>query len=402
MSRFSWLKENAPWLFSGLGLVVYKHVNQYLKDNSLDLTYYNIFQIFIIIIACYFALSIITIFKKKNILPWAKDKFLESVELIFYPKPLYLDSPLKYECFHLHEEYHIRLRMFHKFICFAQGWLAQFSFIAAEMHKKIKDLMKDDNPDPQQLKNLCDGLEEELTAFQQTIFTETCKFIKNHFHHRSTVVPKVCIKVVSDDDQDKRVVYAAFREKWEYNAEYPINANKGFKEVYRTGKSYICNDIPGEVNNSSYYNPRIHPQKVADIYFKYLDPKNATANWNNWKNCWISNSKDDGVTKEQPSDESCYMSTLIIPLTLLNNKNLKESFREHFEIPKTLSNDEEPGRAIYGFLCIDHMEANFFNSEVDTKIGYIFADILSIFLIHNLIYTKYSKTFKNARKISNP
>ena len=44
----------------------------------------------------------------------------------------------------------------------------------------------------------------------------------------------------------------------------------------------------------------------------------------------------------------------------------------------------------------NHQTIDYFNEDIDTKIGYIFADILSLYLIANLNYTLYSRTYKDA------
>ena len=90
-----------------------------------------------------------------------------------------------------------------------------------------------------------------------------------------------------------------------------------------------------------------------------------------------------------------------------SNEDLQPVFKNHFSIPDKIvskkkgNDDDSVGRAIYGFLCFDHQQINYFNTDVDINIGYVFADILSIFLIQRLIYTEYSKTFQKAQEIIN-
>jgi len=56
-------------------------------------------------------------------------------------------------------------------------------------------------------------------------------------------------------------------------------------------------------------------------------------NFSKWTQCW-SRYKDQDTSREMdPSEESCYQSTLIIPITLLNNEDLSPRFRERFKFP---------------------------------------------------------------------
>jgi hypothetical protein len=58
-----------------------------------------------------------------------------------------------------------------------------------------------------------------------------------------------------------------------------------------------------------------------------------------------------------------------------------------------------PKTPILGFLCLDHHYSDFFNESDDISIGYILADILSLYLIQQLVCTEYSGTYERARAI---
>lgn len=81
-------------------------------------------------------------------------------------------------------------------------------------------------------------------------------------------------------------------------------------------------------------------------------------------------------------------------MTLLGNTLVPE-FKTKFKIEEIESKND---RAIYGFLCFDNHKSNYFIEDIDVSIGYIFADILSLYLIERLRYTKYSETFNIALK----
>jgi hypothetical protein len=80
-------------------------------------------------------------------------------------------------------------------------------------------------------------------------------------------------------------------------------------------------------------------------------------------------------------------------MTLMNNKEFDIDFKTNFfeKIP-------EGSRAIWGFLCLDHPEVNFFRKSDDVIIGYIFADIMSLYFIANFVHTEISKTFNQAKE----
>ena len=76
-------------------------------------------------------------------------------------------------------------------------------------------------------------------------------------------------------------------------------------------------------------------------------------------------------------------------MTLWNN-SLSDSFKDLINI----SNIE---RSIFGFLCLDHPESGYFQEEKDVNVGYIIADLLSLYLINRLNYTDNSKTFLSVK-----
>jgi len=76
-------------------------------------------------------------------------------------------------------------------------------------------------------------------------------------------------------------------------------------------------------------------------------------------------------------------------MTLVNN-TLSVEFKNRFAI------QEASLKTIYGFLCLDSHVLNFFNKNQDISIGYMFADLLSLYLINKLIYTTHSSTYKKA------
>jgi hypothetical protein len=275
-------------------------------------------------------------------------------------------------------------------VCYNQGELAQYSYLAGEKHKAMKDELKKSSPDIVNVKKFKTELERHLNEKLSKIAKENFAQLKRFYNGHSKREPRVCIKAARDGK-----VIDLFREEDQlYIKNYGIKENKGFSHVNDTGKYYLCNNIPYEIKQRRYYNPRLDMHKAL----LYSSPK---LNWlrqrlcqedTKWIDCWeiIKNVSREGG--ETPTAEQCYKSTLITPMTLLGN-TLSKEFMDQFRM-KSL-----PERAIYGFLCIDHHHTNYFKNDIDVPLSYIFADLISLYLITNLTYTEYSKTYEQAESL---
>jgi hypothetical protein len=91
---------------------------------------------------------------------------------------------------------------------------------------------------------------------------------------------------------------------------------------------------------------------------------------------------------------TCYKSTMVIPMSLIKSR-LDDRFVHNF----ISSNEVE--NILFGFLCFDHCNTNFFHDNIDYLFGYILADSLSLYLILQLSCTEYSSTYKQAIEILN-
>ncbi len=256
------------------------------------------------------------------------------------------------------------------------------------MHKKVKDGVR--NVDRKSLEQKCNKLRFTLyneLAGKEGIYDICSEHIQKYFSKRSDFNVRICIKA-----QDKD---GFFYDYYRYNAPQSpkkcrSDQNTGINEIVKMGRYYLCNNIPNDVKNEEYKNPRLNGKDARQHMLKYGEIRDQKT----WKNYWYRfNDQGEKVF----FDESSYMSTLIIPMTLLNNKNLDENFRSHFKIP--VKSEDENHRAIYALLCLDHVESNFFIEELDATVGYIFADIMSLYLISYLMYVDFSGTFKKAHTI---
>ena len=156
------------------------------------------------------------------------------------------------------------------------------------------------------------------------------------------------------------------------------------------GEHYFENDIPEAVKLRGYVNPRLGPRQAAEYKIagrfsakRYLstDPDRA------WIGCW-------DIGGPAPSNpRTCYKSTLIIPMTLVNNP-LSEEFLQDTPIGQDTKSD----RSIYGFLCLDHQSRDYFH-ETDVNVGYIFADLLSMYRITSDALLTRSATYEGAKNL---
>jgi hypothetical protein len=185
-----------------------------------------------------------------------------------------------------------------------------------------------------------------------------------------------------------------------YLSEYPLDDNSGFRVVKKRGVPFICDNIPKRVATGEYENERIDAA-LARVYWHNRRQEPDTVleegfQWDEaWIKCWKVPEDEHGLAKEVDR-VSCYKSTVIIPMTLWNNQ-LDSAFLRKMSI-KAKAN-EEVSRTIFGYLCFDHVKENYFNDDIDIDVGYIFADIISLYMIARLIYTELSDTFRTARKL---
>lgn len=55
---------------------------------------------------------------------------------------------------------------------------------------------------------------------------------------------------------------------------------------------------------------------------------------------------------------------------------------------------KEVDRTIFGYLCLDHISTNYFNPIFDIDSGYIYADILSLYLFVRFVFVNQSETYQ--------
>ena len=313
-----------------------------------------------------------------------KDALKEVPETILSAAKLYF-SPLAGWRDALNESYisnaeHKAIRLIGRAACDNQSDLIQYSFLAAERHKVIKEAVKKG-----ERKKKLEPLIEELVTFLNDSFHKSAlnnfRFLHHHFENRRGERPRICIKGNFKTAKKDTVITVFSDRVGRQESDFAIAENTGYEVIEKTGKYYLNNNIP-KSTRSGYKNPRLNAEAVQlFIGQKIANEKQTVPSL--WKECWID------YEKEEPY--SFYKSILIIPMTLRNNQ-LSDEFKKKISM-------DDVDRAIFGYLCIDHPETDYFIEDLDIIIGYFFADALSLFLITRLIYTEISKTFREAESL---
>lgn len=270
-------------------------------------------------------------------------------------------------------------------VCWNQGEIAQFSHIASILHRNLKEEFYSETCCKEKIEFSLTNLLEYLNRNLRRISKNNFKFLHDYFDNRSKINPRFCIKA---NYQDR--IIELFRDKQvKYYTDYETENNTGFFKVKEEGKYYLCNNIPKDYLNGKYCTPRlktISDSKYSPSFIKNLmNSQSIISNDIHWQNCWV----DDC----DANNDAFYKSTLIIPMTLLNNE-LSIQY-------KILININKLDRTIFGFLCMDHVNTNYFNESSDIDMGYIIADLLSFFLINRLNYTESSTTFTDSVRYLN-
>ncbi len=272
------------------------------------------------------------------------------------------------------------VHVINKAICDNQIAFVQYSYLASIKHKYMKEEFYGKKR-PEKLDEYCKELERHLDDELGEAFKINFDHIKDFFQIRAKLTPRICVKAHNDAIQ----IVDLLRDKQTYKSPmYPIDSNSGFKNVYNTGQYYIENNIPKKVTQGSYKNPRLHHNAHSyKLYFwENMIIKLFKKDDERWTNYWqIPGSTD------RPEATDCYKSTIIIPMTLDGNRFKNPEFKKSFNI------DKNTERAIYGYLCIDYHHKDFFNDLIDSRVGYVFADIMSLYLINHLQYMDNSKTY---------
>ncbi len=284
-----------------------------------------------------------------------------------------------------------------EYICDIQACLAQYITVSAMKHMELKESYNK-NKTIEEIVVLFNELNDHLNEGINDAFEITHKHLIKYFNGRAKFQPRITIKAPY---KDKSIVDLYRKDKSPFR-DFNVEENTAFKYIMDSGKFYICNNIPVAVKEEKYINKRINGKTVRNNYkckgkFSKLlqsvigQPENDPP----WENCW-----DLGV-EDRPHTDSCYKSTLVVPMTLINSTLCKEFRKYMLEDIEEIEKEDKYKKLMFGFLCMDHRHTDFFNSESDIRIGYIISDIISLFLIVRMMYTSKSRTYMETSSLIN-
>ncbi len=291
-------------------------------------------------------------------------------------------------------------------VCENQLGVAQYHFLANEKHKELKDALSDFSGSSQSLASDSHLIAKKMLALEHYLYVElrkffeiSCRQVEKLFADRypdSKLPLRFCIKVINGDHLATIFRYPASKIKETINN--VKTDNTAFQVIADGAPYYLCNNIPMGIISKSYHNTRIRMASVADLFAKGCMFPNEEDGDQVWCSCWedIIIHDGQGETIKRPSVDFCYKSTLVIPMSL-KTEHMDKEFIRNFNVG--LSGLDESKTPILGFLCLDHHYKDFFNDSDDISIGYILADILSLYLIQQLVCTEYSSVYKRARSV---
>lgn len=274
-------------------------------------------------------------------------------------------------------------------MCYHQGTITEHIYWGAELHKELRISLEKGDLKTAEVK--FNDINHDLPELFKSAWRSTVIYLNNFFPaiHKSNHLPRMCIKGTNTVDGQMNIVDIFREDCGKSSLSYGLSKNTGFQSVATEGSYYICNDIPTLFKDGGYKNPRLDTLAVGKYKNNLMHRIKLACSKNNfdedWAKCW----KDYSAEKENVA--SCYKSTLIIPMTLKNNPQSSQF------INGTMVGLHKESRAIYGFLCFDHIEKNYFTSH-DVNIGYVIADLLSFYMINHLNFTSYSTTYEQAEK----
>lgn len=278
------------------------------------------------------------------------------------------------------------LKALRSFDCLNQKNIIKYNYIISENHKNLKESYNDFLTKKETNISKLDKL---LNNFILDSFSELLDILninKSEIHKiykalGKDTLPRITVKVIAGDNVTT-IFSSSSKNIFQFSK---INKNTGFDEIVNKSKPFfIENDIPDRVKKRTYLNPRLNQNKIE----KFKNDKIK------WKDCWENLSNDN-------TKIDYYSSTMIIPMSIKGNDEDKENegfFNHYFK----KIDQYKDSRSIWGFLCFDHVNTDYFlnkqNNELYTDIGYIIADSLSLYLIFFYNYVSGSKTIEEIKE----
>ena len=292
------------------------------------------------------------------------------------------------------------LTLIKKIVGYNQGKIADYSFLSNESHKRLRKSYQN-VIDKRNVAN--DEDYEALLKAYQNVSVGLIRQFKGHAAKNFQFMEEYCLSKNFNQKKARFCIKSAILKQDAFeilpiagsvplrnNAAYQASESTSFTHVIRTGKHYLCNNIPEKVKRRKYKNSRIEEDQVFDFYrlpgridnlrFRFTDKKD-----NSWIRCW----NNGNLSQQVGEPSSFYKSTLVVPLSFLASAGeLSDAFIENFQVRED--------KIILGFLCLDHENINFFNEEADVAFASVVADLLSLYWVQYSICTNQSSIFQRS------
>lgn len=288
-------------------------------------------------------------------------------------------------------------------ICDFQGDYAQFSLSVANTHKIMKEALSAKNGQlSDEVIKAHSHIKQELALGLTNAWMRSYEYLENYFEDRKYHLPNINFKTTDSDDGEK--ITPLFRNKiktrGDLKSSFTPTSNTGFnKIVHRNARYYCQNNIP-KVAKANYENGRLNKDSVKnyrlDTYTFQPDgqvDKEWIECWHDYKEHFTAEVTKDIVDKKLKTKTNIcsryYKSVLIVPLTLKGCYTTRE-----LEKVTTLKKS-----TIYGYIAVEHHDAEYFIEEKDSKMLFLLADLLSLYRVLDYNYTMNSDTWLNVRNL---
>jgi hypothetical protein len=289
------------------------------------------------------------------------------------------------------------LNLLERVMDFHQSSLMEYIFIADLKHREIEKGIKEKKGARTlegRILELDNHLEQEFT----NVSKKTCEFLREYFSKdycskRSEIPLRVSIKVIVNN---RIVSLKRFPETKYEDVKSLVSENSAFDALKSGEKFYFCNSIPEEISKE-YKNNRIDILKAKEYKQRLNDGEIKPVLDNideEWVKCWNKVTIKLTGAKAQPPHESCYKSTIALPIFFNTESLASNEFKAFLHLDRMEHLNAK--KLILGYLCLDHPLENYFQQETDVGIGYIFSKILSLYMIFQLQYTQYSTVYYRA------
>jgi hypothetical protein len=269
------------------------------------------------------------------------------------------------------------LKSIREFICFNQKNTIKNEYLVSERHKDLKNYFNDPAHSTDELRKRYGEFVIHSYLELLNVFDPNKELINNIFCALGkNAPPRITIKTINAENVLN--IYRSTRRADFCSS--AINENTGFSEILHENKiCYLENNLPDKFALGQYRNPRLTEEARQPFTKKEIE----------WKDCWTYSKKE----KEHSGDVEWYSSTLILPMSIRSSESDKTDVNFHNHFFNEVGHGKD-FRTIWGFLCFDSPDVDYFDRDEFVDVGYILADVLSLYLMFFYTHISGSGTIK--------